>query len=640
MAAIGADSPKVMLSYARADYQLAEQIYHGLRGLGVDVWMDVKDLSVAADWWSEIVTTIGSVKAVVLVATRSSLTDSKTVQRELDEARKSRKPIVALVADRRPLPADVEAGFDARRSFERALASIAQHLGAPGADPAGARSRPVISAVQAGFAVVGIAQLVIAAYYAALLFTPIAASAQRRSNDYTFDVAYAQYLPGTVVSFVAAAAVVAASALALAQRRWRVLYLLPLIDPVGYLALVWFWLPGNVAEHRSFADPQVYRLTDAALAVRPYFLVAFVIGLVVMATLATSAAVLRRSLSGSTSPLARLLFLARAPGAKEWRKEWWAAAVDSTDSTDTPGDTPDDTNGHKSTFYIHNATADQGIADSLRRQLVEGGWRPDDAPEFALVLVTNAQTFKAWRDRETNRETPYVGRPVAVLGTSTPDDLDAPELRNHLLDFRRLDLDYGDLTWLGVDKESGIRHDRLFRSAPVNPHVRRLPVDLSVMLLYGGFSALGLGVIGLVDFSVVLRGDGLWLSRALVATCAAVLLATWLAIVVRRRTPNAVVNAMRPLVAAPIVVLAILSYLDPPRPGAFQWVAIGMCAVVTSTVLGSERALLADWLPSAAAPTPSQALALGPGFGRQLLLSPWLYLALSQAPALLGLRPI
>jgi hypothetical protein len=119
----------VFVSYARAQFYLAEDLALALRQRGVDAWLDVDRLEPGDDWEDSIATALRSAECVLLVASREALR-SAHVQAELEIARDTGMPVVVALAENVALPAQLEpaATVPVRRRFERRVDSLVRAI--------------------------------------------------------------------------------------------------------------------------------------------------------------------------------------------------------------------------------------------------------------------------------------------------------------------------------------------------------------------------------------------------------------------------------------------------------------------------------------------------------------------------------
>lgn len=78
--------PRVFLSYAREDGEIAKKIFEDLDQKGIDVWFNVKHLRPGQRWKTEIVKAIRSSDYFLALLSRKSVSKRGFVQKELKEA--------------------------------------------------------------------------------------------------------------------------------------------------------------------------------------------------------------------------------------------------------------------------------------------------------------------------------------------------------------------------------------------------------------------------------------------------------------------------------------------------------------------------------------------------------------------------
>jgi hypothetical protein len=119
----------VFVSYARAQFYLAEDLALALRQRGVDAWLDVDRLEPGDDWEDSIAAALLSAECLLLVASREALR-SAHVQAELEIARDVGMPVVVALAENVALPAQLEpaATVAVRRRFERRVDTLVRAI--------------------------------------------------------------------------------------------------------------------------------------------------------------------------------------------------------------------------------------------------------------------------------------------------------------------------------------------------------------------------------------------------------------------------------------------------------------------------------------------------------------------------------
>jgi hypothetical protein len=100
-------SHDVFGSYARADGARVLPLYDRLQARGASVWMDAYRLDGVAEWLPEVEAAINAARAV-LVAVTHGWTNSDPCRQELAIAREAHKPLLAILLEPAPPPADAD----------------------------------------------------------------------------------------------------------------------------------------------------------------------------------------------------------------------------------------------------------------------------------------------------------------------------------------------------------------------------------------------------------------------------------------------------------------------------------------------------------------------------------------------------
>jgi hypothetical protein len=80
------DTPKVFISYARADLQIAKKLYNDLKTLGVKPWLDIEDLLPGQPWKIAIKRAIKESNYFIALLSNHSVSKIGFVQSELKQA--------------------------------------------------------------------------------------------------------------------------------------------------------------------------------------------------------------------------------------------------------------------------------------------------------------------------------------------------------------------------------------------------------------------------------------------------------------------------------------------------------------------------------------------------------------------------
>jgi hypothetical protein len=88
--------PKLFISYARRDFPFVRDLVQTLRAAGMELWLDVASIDVAADWANSIESALAACTHVLVVLSPYSM-KSTAVAQEIELALKNSKPIIPIL---------------------------------------------------------------------------------------------------------------------------------------------------------------------------------------------------------------------------------------------------------------------------------------------------------------------------------------------------------------------------------------------------------------------------------------------------------------------------------------------------------------------------------------------------------------
>jgi hypothetical protein len=567
----------VFVSYSRSDFYFAEQLAVALRRRGLDVWLDVHELSKGSDWSAAIDRAIAQCDFFVLVASRASL-ESGYVRRELDLAAELDKPQVAVISGRVNAPALPT--YDLRSSFARGADRLARDLAA--GRPTGSRSR--LRLPMPGAALLVALAPALGVVFAAVLGVEFLRSAVgdhpgRRPDA---DIAYL----AAVSSIALVGAVSAYIVWSFLRRRITWLYLRGGLFTMPLYAVV---ATGSVDAAASYltSDPILIALgapEESPIGPAPAVLAFLVVVASIIAAIATSfAAGVFRYLRTGIAPRrvrSRHIGTVRRP-------------VDEQSAAHS--------------YRLIAADDDARVGDEVRRSLVAAGINEAVGGDRDVVVLSD-RTPSDWMSRDD------LQNPVAVVATSFSLPVRGVLERFQWVDYRArrgetLPALARDLSHAA---RAGTGDDRL-PDIPEGLQQPRVPTGVAIaewtLVSVALFAAL-ISTYTAARWAFSDRRADLWPSIACVAAAPPLVL---LARYVRRRriTPLWLLGASALCWAAMIALGldGVLQEMSPSYdPGRFRWGTVGYVALFAAILALTWRSLR-RWLPdrlrvrSPAAPT-------------------------------------
>ncbi|MBC8172124.1 MAG: toll/interleukin-1 receptor domain-containing protein [Anaerolineae bacterium] len=122
------------ISYSRSNVTFADSLFHHLKQHQRNPWLDIRRLVPGQPWWEQLEQAVANAERLLLVVSPQALS-SKNVEYEWTTARALNKPIILLIYEATPLPAEL-AGYewiDFRGNFDKALHKLLERLNAPDA---------------------------------------------------------------------------------------------------------------------------------------------------------------------------------------------------------------------------------------------------------------------------------------------------------------------------------------------------------------------------------------------------------------------------------------------------------------------------------------------------------------------------
>ena len=571
-----ARAASVFVSYSRSDYYFAESLSFHLCRLGLQAWMDVKDLLPGTQWEQSLLEAVERCDALVLVASPAGLA-SANVRNEWQRALAAGKRIVLLGWHRRVrLPRELQGceWIDFRGRFSPALRRLVAALGAdaPRAD-ARAGSAAAANLPRAGphpgrgpwLPPAVLAMLI--ALAAPIIGYALAVAPDVASTDFS-DLGLGLGRVGDMALFAALTlAVVWGLCLSLVQRRMGMTRLMLCL---GFVATPFLLAAWKLARHGAA-------------------------GLQDMPPLVAQAMVQHRPLAWALAalPLAAMAvvwwwrpggLLRWMPTGKGWSRYRVVAALQSRLQVRDAAQTL----AGVGAFRLVHDSADQPMAQRLHDELLRHGAapaQPDDAQATTVVLLSNHSSLQ-WVAREVQPRAAH--KLLTVVGSAIGL---RPEL-DWLWQRQWLDL----RSWAPQRPAA----EQGLPGLPEAATVLRLPRP--VALLHAqccAFAAL-VGTVAVALEPKVEGGDNS-LSTAQACAFAALLLALWAARqLARRGTTLARLQRMWPLAGIGGVLSLVFAELAPGAAPQAQPVAWMGGAVAAAIALWAWRSLPASafWLPS------------------------------------------
>jgi len=135
-----ASTSYVYINYANADEGFALRLYDGLHNLGLNVWIDQRDIGRNEHWHQAVNKALNTCTHMLLVWSKDA-EESREVESEWAHFKKLNKPILVILRDRQPLHYSLENTqcVDFTRDYDTALRQLMPNLSAPQRDPQAAR---------------------------------------------------------------------------------------------------------------------------------------------------------------------------------------------------------------------------------------------------------------------------------------------------------------------------------------------------------------------------------------------------------------------------------------------------------------------------------------------------------------------
>jgi TIR domain len=126
-------TPKLFISYSRAQTPFVDRLAEQLEDAGYSLWLDYQSLIPARPWFPQIEAGIDGADVVLLVVSRESVT-SKNVEPEWKRALDRGKRIFLLIFEAVPLPVGLQTceWVDFRDNYKRAFQQLVNRLERPG----------------------------------------------------------------------------------------------------------------------------------------------------------------------------------------------------------------------------------------------------------------------------------------------------------------------------------------------------------------------------------------------------------------------------------------------------------------------------------------------------------------------------
>lgn len=118
------------MSYSRSEAPFVDALASALERIGFTVWLDYRNMIPGVDWDDQLAEAIREADAVLLVASRRSIEDSKPVTNELERARACHRPVVVALVEAVPLPEELRrcSWADMRGDFTSAVRRLGDAL--------------------------------------------------------------------------------------------------------------------------------------------------------------------------------------------------------------------------------------------------------------------------------------------------------------------------------------------------------------------------------------------------------------------------------------------------------------------------------------------------------------------------------
>jgi hypothetical protein len=598
----------VFLSYSRRDFYLAEQVYVDLRREGVKVWMDMAEIGPGEAWRGRLKSAIRAADTLLLVATPRSVR-ARAVRCEIEYARRQGTPVSVLVAE----PCELPPGLEACPRYQ-----------VPAAKPS-----PVVALTVAALACTAFVYLALAAYYFWAAVTDDLA-VHRQARWAAVPVLYAYYLGTLGLSCLTGAAVVVVCGVALVRRLWRVSYALPLVAVAVEMLMLDLVLPKVHAHVRNHAEAAA-ALNRAVGPLRAAMMVDTVIALAVIVVLLASTSVLRHSLTGAGSALARWRVWG---GTKETSTALLSVLHDHVPIDQDDLDRLLEPSGRTRTFTLVHEPADAPIAARVRSACRDIGLleTPSRAEaDLRLLLVSNVNIKRVLDESEVSDR----AAEVPFLACSLDLPLESELMRRQWVDFRKDSINVTESAHL--TRRAPKKDIKLGMVVPINALAGRMPGGVHSEVFSLALFALGFGFLALSNTYWNVLGARPGMLRLGLALGIAVVAADIVRAVAQRRTSSRRIRRERLLLAVLCCAFAVVTWFDDSLWTGFRLVTIGMALGPVVQLVRADNDL-EMWLPVAPAPATPPARGF-PVTMTATLLSPYFHAALGLAVMALTQAP-